>query len=325
MNESPYPPPPLAVEYVRKYAECMNRYDVEELKEELIIELEKYAGLQREHVEFFPGSSYILLLMVALARVHNIEVIVPHPTFHALYPVLRGFNVNYTRVDLTSKFELDKQALLKLSENKLVYLANPNNPTGNILVEDPGYVSKLARVAKYVFIDEAYYEFSGLTVKNLVVEHENIAVLRSLSKAFSLAGARFGYLLASKRLKERLNSFRMWFETPITTQAAALGALKDRRYAERVVEEIKVTRDYVRRKLLEAGLWSAESRANFILVDLGKSCDEVWKKLSEHGILTLCLGLVKDLANYGNYLRVTIGKPNDMDLFLEKILEVPRT
>ncbi|MEM1528875.1 MAG: histidinol-phosphate transaminase [Desulfurococcaceae archaeon] len=322
MNESPYPPSALAVEYARKYVEYMNIYDVEGLREELIVELEKYTNLPREHIEFFPGSSYILLLMVALAKAQNIEVVLPHPTFHALYPVLRSFNANYAYVKLTQRFELDKQVFLRSAENRLVYLANPNNPTGNLLVEDPSYISKLAQVARYVFVDEAYYEFSGSTVKDLVVEHENVAVLRSLSKAFSLAGARFGYLLAGKRVKEHLNSLRIGFETPIMTQAAALGALRDRKYVEKIVEEVKSTRDYVRRKLLEVGLWSPESRANFILVDLGKPCREAWEKLSEHGILTLCLELVKDLVDYGNYLRVTVGKPDDMNTFLEKILEV---
>lgn len=329
MNESPYPPSTLAVEYVRKYAERINRYDVEELREELMVELEGYTGLPREHIEFFPGSSYILVLMVALAKARNIEVIMPHPTFHALYSVLRGFNANYAYVRLTGEFELDEQKFLSLAENKLVYLANPNNPTGNVLVEDPGYVSKLARVAKYIFVDEAYYEFSELTFKDLVVEHGNLAVVRSLSKAFSLAGVRFGYLLAGKIVKEHLNSLRIWFETPVTSQAAALGALRDRRYVKSVVEEIKVTRDYVRRKLLEAGFWSPESRANFILVDLSKPCGEIWKRLSEHGILTLCLELVKDLMDYSSYLRATIGKPKDMNIFLEKVLEIlhafPRT
>lgn len=322
MNESPYPPPKLVVEYISKYVDYANRYDVEELREELVEELEKYTKLPREHIEFLPGSSHALTLMMALAKVHNVDVVLPHPSFHALYQVLKGFNLHYTLVRLTDGFELNEEEFLKLSEGKLVYLANPNNPTGNMLVEDPDYVSKLARVAKYVFVDEAYYEFSVFTVKDLVVEYDNVAVLRSFSKAFNLAGARFGYILAGKKAKDSLNSLRIGFETPIITQAAALGALRDKGYMERVVAEIRATRDYVRRKLLELGFWSPESRTNFLLVNLGKPCSGVWKKLRDHNILTMCLELVEDFADYKNYLRVTVGRRADMDLFLGKLSEV---
>ncbi|MEM1780220.1 MAG: histidinol-phosphate transaminase [Desulfurococcaceae archaeon] len=321
-NESPYPPSPLVVEYVDKYIEYLNRYDVVELREELISELEKYTGLPREYIEFYPGSSHPLTLMIALAKVKGIEVLMPHPTFHAIYPVLRGFKAPYRLVKLEENMELNSERFLRLVEGKLVYLANPNNPTSNLLVKDFDYIEKIAKKAKLVFIDEAYYEFSDFTVKDLVPELDNVVVVRSLSKAFSLAGARFGYVLASGKAMDLLNSLRIGFETPVITQAIALGALRDKAYMKEVVSRIKSTRDHVRLKLLEHGLWSPVSSTNFLFIRLNKPCRGVWNALKGHGVLTMCLELIEDLAEYANYLRVTIGKPEDMELFLEKLLDM---
>jgi len=322
MNESPYPPPRLAVEYVSKYAEYMNVYYVEELREELIEELEKYSGLPREYIEFYPSSSHVLTLMAALAKALDLEVVMPHPTFHVLYPLFRGFRVKYIPIKLSESFELNVEVFLKLAEGKLVYLANPNNPTGNMLLANTDYVAKLAKVARYVFVDEVYYEFSGFTAKDLVPEFDNVVAVRSLSKAFSLAGARFGYVLAGKNAMRALNSLRIGFETPVTTQAAALGALREKAYMERVVREIASTRDYVRGKLAETGFWGPPSKTNFILVDLNAPCRNTWAKLRERGILTMCLENTEDFGEYANYLRVTIGKRKDMEYFLETLLSI---
>lgn len=320
MNESPYPPPKLAVEYASKYLQYMNMYYVEDLGEQLLGELEKYTGVPREHIVFLPGSSHALTLMVALAKVEDTEIVMPHPTFHALYSVLRGFKVPFKLVKLLDGFKLDEDNFLRLSEGRLVYIALPNNPTSNLLVEDLEYISRLARVARYVFLDEAYYEFSGFTAKDLVLEHGNLVILRSFSKAFSLAGVRFGYILAGKGVLKRLNSLRIGYETSIVTQAAALGALRDREYVERVVAEVKANREYVRKKLVSAGFKSPESSTNFVLVDLGKPCKDTWRKLREKSILTLCLELIEDFVGYENYLRVTVGRREDMEFFLETLL-----
>lgn len=322
MNESPYPPPRLAIEYVAKYAELMNFYEVEWLEEELLARLEGYAGAPREYLDFYPGSSYALTLMLAMARARGLEIVTPHPTFHVLYPLFDGFGVVHVRHALSSGFEMDPEGFLRAAEGRVAYIANPNNPTGNILVDDPGYFSRLARVAKYVFIDETYYEFSGFTAKDAALEHDNVVVLRSLSKAFSLAGARFGYAIAGRRAREALASLRIGVETPVTTQAAALGALSDVGYARRLAAEIVSTRELVGRRLAEMGIRNIPSRTNFVLIDVGERCGPVWEGLRARGILTLCLEHARGLEEYANYMRVTIGRPEDMELFLEALGEL---
>ncbi|MEM3763514.1 MAG: histidinol-phosphate transaminase [Desulfurococcaceae archaeon] len=316
-NESPYPPSPLVKEILSKYVDRLNRYEVEELREELLCELEKYTGVSREYIDFYPGSSMPLLLMMIVAKVKNLELLMPHPTFHVLYSLAESFGVSTRLFQLSGSFELNKEKFLRLTDGRLVYLANPNNPSGNLLFEDPDFVKKIADRAELVFVDEAYYEFSGFTVKDLVPELSNLVVTRSLSKAFSVAGARFGYVIAGRRAMNVLNTLRIGYETPILSQAVALASLRDREYMMMVVEKVKFTRDMVRRRLLELGFWSPESRANFLFIRVGEPCGRVWRALREQGVLTLCFDSVKGFENYSEYLRVTVGKPEEMWVFLD--------
>ncbi|MEM0240977.1 MAG: histidinol-phosphate transaminase [Candidatus Nezhaarchaeales archaeon] len=319
-NESPYPPSPVVREILSKYVDQLNRYDVEELREELLYELENYTGVSRNYIEFYPGSSHPLLLMIAIAKVKGLELLIPHPTFHVLYGLAESFGVSTRLFKLSKNFELDSDGFLRFTEGRLVYLANPNNPTGNLLFEDPDFVKRIASRAVLVFIDEAYYEFSGFTVGDLVPMLDNLVVTRTLSKAFSVAGARFGYVIAGRKAMSMLEALRVGFETSILSQAVALASLRDKGYMEMIVERIKSTRDMVRRRLLELGFWSPESRTNFLFIHVGEPCGRVWRTLGEQGILTLCLGNVRGFENYSEYLRVTIGKPEEMRVFLDALL-----
>ncbi|MEM3981224.1 MAG: histidinol-phosphate transaminase [Thermofilum sp.] len=318
MNESPYPPPPLAVEMAKRYASHMNLYEVEHLREELLEELSRYAGVSRRSIDLFAGSSEAISIMLSLARASGVDVVLPHPTFFVVYELARAHGVRLLPVQLSGEeFELRAEELARRAGGRLVYLANPNNPTGNLLVEDAALVARLAARAKYLFLDEAYYEFSGTTFCSDAVELGNVAVLRSLSKAFSLAGARVGYVVASPEMLRALNSFRIGFEVPVISQAAALGALRSRSYASRVVEEVSKTREWFREKLLELGIPTPESRTNFVLAKLPTSCVKVQRRLRRMGFLVMCFDGVPELRRFRQYMRITVGRRDQMEAFLE--------
>lgn len=322
MNESPYPPSRTSVEYVSRYAGLLNLYYEKTLYEELMEELSRYVGADKNFIEVFPGSSAALTLMLTYVKVTGSELVATHPTFHVMYGLARSYGIrtHYLRLRGES-FTLDVEELLRVCEGRVVYLINPNNPTSNLLLEDPDIVGRVASRAKAVFVDEAYYEFSGVTFKDLTAELDNVAVIRSASKSFSLAGARFGYAVLGRGLKKELNSLRIGFEVPLTTQAAALGALKDLQYMKEVVKTIVETREETRRGLEEAGLKTVESRTNFILADLKRPCRELWSELKNRGVVTLCLQNVEELSEFGNYMRISVGRPDDMRLFLKIINE----
>ncbi|MEO3992761.1 MAG: histidinol-phosphate transaminase [Desulfurococcaceae archaeon TW002] len=323
MNESPYPPSRLSLEYINRYSNSLNLYHVEQLYEELLDELSNYVGIDKKFIEVFASSSSILTLMLTYAKIINSGLVLTHPTFHVMYNLLDNYGIQPTYVVLSGKdFVLDVSRLVEVSEGRVVYLINPNNPTSNLLLEDPEVLGKIARRAKAVFVDEAYYEFSGLTFRDLVMEHDNVIIIRTVSKAFSLAGARFGYVIMGEKIKKVLNGLRIGYEVPITTQAAVLGALRDPHYMREVVSKIIKTRENVKKVLTSSGLWVADSRTNFLFVDLGEPCRKYWGLLKQNGILTLCLENIEKLREFGNYLRVTVGKPEEMDLFVEKLLKI---
>ncbi|MGB9816479.1 MAG: pyridoxal phosphate-dependent aminotransferase [Desulfurococcaceae archaeon] len=323
LNESPYPPSRNVVEYVSKYAEYLNLYKHDDLYNELIKELESYTKVDHSFLDIYPGSAAAVTLMLTYTKIIDSELVIVHPTFHAIYSLARNYGVKLVPVKLVGElFELNPSELIKACGNRVVYIVNPNNPTSNILLEDPDIVRRVSNLARAVFIDEAYYEFSGITFKDLVSELPNIVILRTFSKAFSLAGARFGYTITSSELKKTIRKLRIGFEVPLSTQAAALGALRDLNYTREIISKIIETRSWTRRRLADIGLNSVESSTNFVFINMGEPCGRAWSELKEAGILTMCLQNIDDLSEYSNYMRVTIGKPGDMEVFVEKMKQL---
>ncbi len=324
MNESPYPPSSKSVEYLLKYAYEVNKYYVDDLYQELMSELSKYVGEDVSNIDILAGSSEGLTLMLSYAKVKNKRLVTTHPTFHIIYRLANEFEVPLKLIELTDDdFKLEYEELIRNSEDSIVYLINPNNPTSNILIEDPEVLKKVAKKAHALFIDEAYYEFSQKTFKELIHEYENVAIFRTLSKAFSLAGARFGYMLASVKFKNKLSRLKAGFEVPIITQAMALGALKDLTYALDNVRKIIDTREKLKRSLREVGFKTVESRTNFVLIDVGVSCGKVSDRLRELGIYVLCFEKIEPLKNkLSKYIRVTVGKPEDMMEFVKNLIKI---
>ncbi|MGC9186622.1 MAG: pyridoxal phosphate-dependent aminotransferase [Fervidicoccaceae archaeon] len=324
LNESPFQPSPKAVELASKYAPLSNRYDVAELRESLISELSRYSKVESEMIEIYPGSSYCIVLFLIYAKITGLPLVVPFPTFHVLHQLANSYEIAVKAVELKGKeFILNSEELLKLSEGSIVYLSNPNNPTSDLLIEDEDLVSKIASKSKLVLLDEAYFEFSGKTFYNLAYEHDNLVVLRTLSKAFNIAGVRLGYSISSKKAKEIFNKLRVGYEIPIMSQAMALGALKDIDYMRKTVNSIILLRDETRKRLLELGIWSPRSRTNFLFLELPMKCVDVKREIERSNIEVLCLSdMLEFKGRFENWMRVSIGNEEHMNLFVEKIQQV---
>ena len=174
------------------------------------------------------------------------------------------FNISDDFVFDANKFEeqIDK------IEPSLVYICNPNNPTGTSYEVE--YIEKL--LVKYpqtlFLVDEAYWEFSGITAKNLVLKHENILITRTMSKAFALANFRFGYLLASKKNIEYISTIRNPKNITTFAQEAVIGALSDVSYMLDYVAEVnKAKKSFIKDMVLwEKMLKPVEGCGNFVLI-----------------------------------------------------------
>jgi len=166
-----------------------------------------------------------------------------------------------------------------------------------------------------VVVDEAYHEFSGQSVVPLLARHENLVVLRTFSKAMSLAGLRVGYLLASPALVREINKARLPYNLNFFSQAAALAALEQRRELESVVRRLVAMREEMLQALAAMpGVRPYPSRANFILFELlDRDPKAVFDALFNRGVL------VRDVTSYPRLercLRVSIGSPDENAAFL---------
>ncbi len=321
LNESPFPPSPKVVEELARSGYVLNRYYDRELWNKLIKLLSHYAKLPREYVSPYPGSSEALCKLLRLARREGLRAVSLRPGFHAMKDFARVEDVELEYFDLElPSFELDVDKLLKtVDESTMLFIFNPNNPTSNVLIRDPSIVREIASRVRILVIDEAYYEFSGITFAPLVKELGNLVIVRTMSKAFCLAGARVGYVLASPEMIKRLDSLRIKFDIPIPSIAAAVAALQDLDHVKKVVEAIKVMRSRMARELEAMGLRVLPSATNFLFVEVGVRGTEVAAKLREKGIMVTAFD---DPPSIQNFIRVSIGKEDENARFLRALREV---
>jgi len=237
-------------------------------------------------------------------------VLIPVPTF-AMYDITaRALAQNVITVQLASGFELDADLLLeKAKEGKarVIFLACPNNPTGNRF-SDAAVRKILEKAGAAVVIDEAYFSFSGKTWLPHLKHYRNMIILRTLSK-IGFAGLRVGVLAASREIVDELNKIRLPYNINSLSQAAAVTALRHRNVLERQISLLISEREKLYNAFLRMrGVTAYPSETNFIMIRTEKDAENVHQELKRAGIL------VKNLSKSGplkNCLRITVGTPNE--------------
>ena len=201
----------------------------------------------------------------------------------------------------------------------MVFVCSPNNPTGN--AQPVEAVAELAAATSaLIVVDEAYIEFGGESALKLVPDNPNVAVVRTFSKAFAMAGARLGYVLTSPDVVSDLQRVRLPYHMSSLTQAAGITALAYSAEAMSLLEATRAQRDRIDRELRTIeGITVYPSDANFVLFIPPGDAKQVWQGLLDRGVL------VRDLtAVVPNALRVTAGAEHEVDLFLTNLREVVR-
>ena len=257
-------------------------------------------------------------LIQAIILAFGGPVVAPSPSF-AMYEITaRALSQKVVTVPLTDEFDLDADAVIKAAKRikaKVIFLACPNNPTGNRF-SDRAVRKVLEQTKAVVVLDEAYYSFSGKTHLPFLKKHPNMIILRTISK-IGLAGLRVGVLTASKEIVGELNKIRLPYNINTLSQAAGLVALK---HASTLNKQISLLISE-RRKLYNAllrtpGVTPFPSETNFILMWIEKDATKVFQALKKRGIL------IKNLDRPGplkGCLRVTIGTPAENKEFLKNL------
>jgi histidinol-phosphate aminotransferase len=202
----------------------------------------------------------------------------------------------------------------------IVFVCSPNNPTGNAQPFE-WIAAMAARTTALVVVDEAYIEFGGRSALPLVHQHPNVAVVRTFSKAFAMAGARVGYVLTSPEVVTDLQRVRLPYHMSALTQAAGLVALRHADDALSILDGIRGQRDRILRELRAmSGVTAYPSDANFVLFVPPRPAPDVLRGLLDRGVL------VRDLSGaVPNALRVTAGTEDEVGRFLSALAEVLRS
>jgi histidinol-phosphate aminotransferase len=314
MNEMPYPPSPGVVEAAQQGLARLNRYadpaELEALRELLA----GYCEVSRDRVILSPGSD-LLLREVIHTFSQGRRVITISPSFFPTVQAAKQFAAEWLIIRLSPPaFDLNTKILMEVLEGpSLVILDNPNNPTGRLLLDPPAVEALLQQEYVLVVIDEAYYEFSGVTFADRVLDHPRLAVIRTLDKAFSLAGARVGYGIAGEAFQDVLSSFNAFLPRP--SLCAAMEALKRPEDMRENVRRVVGERERLRRALDKLGVHVYPSSASFLLVRTDEPDVVAW--LGDKGVL------VADVSNQlpAGFFRVSVGTPGENDAFVDALAE----
>ncbi|OUR64181.1 histidinol-phosphate transaminase [Methylophaga sp. 42_25_T18] len=320
-NENPLGPSPAAIEAVNAASQELTRYpdgNGFSLKTALA---EKYK-LGVDQITLGNGSNDVLE-MIARAFVSPVDEVMFSQYAFAVYPLVTQA-IGAQAIIAPAKdygHDLDMMLSLVTAKTKLIFIANPNNPTGTHLssTELEQFVKQVPEQT-LVVIDEAYVEY-GEQLENTIdwlAKYPNLIITRTFSKAYGLAGLRVGYALSNPEVADLLNRIRQPFNVNSLALAAATAAVNDDEY----LVKTKHANDAGMAQLLAGfeamGLTSIPSKGNFVTVDVGKKGDDVFDALLHKGVI------VRPVANYGlpRHIRVSIGLKSENQRFLTALAEV---
>lgn len=316
-NENPYPPSPavmkvlaeISVEQLRRYPDPLGNTFCQAAAEA--------NGVGPEYIMCCNGGDDLLTIAFRAFCDKNRAVGYPVPTY-SLYPVLANLQ-NCRAIEIPFDSEFNLPAKLASTGAALTVVCNPNAPSGSIIrVEE--LASLADELSGVLLIDEAYVDFAEQNCADLVKNFDNVIILRSMSKGYSLAGLRFGYAIAAPDLIAGLTKVKDSYNVDAVAVAAATAAIKDQEYFKETIEKVKAERKRLTEKLRALGFEMRDSFGNFVLAG-SKSYKASWiyDKLMKRNIHVRYFGV----PGLDNKLRITVGtreQNNRLLYILNKIL-----
>ena len=308
-NENVYGPSPRVARALQDLKGCHLYPDPDQ--RELRTALAAYTGVDSAHIMAGAGSDELIDLLLRLLLEPGEQIITLVPTFGMYSFSAHVCGGQVIDVQRDAVYDIDVEQVLQAITpgTKVIFVASPNNPTGNLTPTQD--ILRLLESGLLVVVDEAYYEFSGVTMAPLVPEHENLAVLRTFSKWAGLAGLRIGYGIFSPILVRHLMAIKPPYNINIAAQTAALASLADTKYLHDTVQRIVGERERLFDKLAAlSSLRPLPSRANFILCYcLRGNARHLQRALRRQGIYIRHF----DTPLLHNAVRISVGKPEHTD------------
>lgn len=326
-NENPWGPSPKAMEAIEKEIKSINRYPESQLKE-LVSEIARYSDVKDNQVIIGgDGADEIIDVLAKTFIDEGDEFIVPLPSYMYYEYLLQQYGARpvYARWDL-ERNELDVDSIYEAisDKTKMIFLCSPNNPTGTLIGKD--VLSDIAgkNPDVLVVVDEAYFEYSEVTNKDLINEYDNIFIIRTMSKVLGLAGMRIGYGLACSEIIEYMHRIKPVFSLTRLSFVAALNTFRDTEYIAESIRKGIESRQYLYDELSKIDSLNVfPSKSNFMLIDVRKTgftASELALELMKRGIIVRDCTSFKGLDEY--WIRISICTLEEDKKFINIINEV---
>ena len=314
-NENPWPASPKVLEAIGDLtAENLQKYP-EATGDTFRNAAAAVLGIGSENIICTNGGDDLLTLCFRAFCDAGRPVAYAQPTY-SLYPVLAQIqDCELIEIQRDADGSLDELARINAP---LTIVCNPNAPTCEMLSIDS--LAQLAeKLSGVLLIDEAYVDFADDNAIRLIKDFDNVIILRSMSKGYSLAGLRFGFGVAQKPLIDGLMRIKDSYNADVVALTAATAAISDQPYLKSNVEKIKTERDRLTQQLRQMGFEVLDSQTNFILVQSReKNAEDIHEKLKQKNIYVRYFAL----PGLGDKLRITIGTPQQNDTLLAALTEI---
>ncbi|MGI0493132.1 histidinol-phosphate transaminase [Alkalinema pantanalense CENA528] len=318
-NENPYPPSPQAMEVLHKLdGEWLRRYP-DPFAREFCQAVSDALGVPSDWIIVGNGSDDVLNILVrACAEGHDRKVVYPMPTY-VLYRTLSEMQpAEVLEIPYPADFKLPIEELVA-ANGAITFLASPNSPSGHSIPLDD--IRELARrVSGVVAVDEAYVDFAEFSALPLVQEFDNVIILRTLSKGYSLAGLRMGFGIANPKLLEGLFKVKDSYNIDAIATLVGAAAMRDQAYKNACAEKVKTSRAQLAIDLKKLGFTVLDSHGNFVLATppAGSAAADLYLALKDRGIL------VRYFKQPGldDKLRITVGTDEQNQTLLEALISL---
>jgi histidinol-phosphate aminotransferase len=318
-NENPYGPSQLARKAMNDSINASNRYNWE-LLDELIGKIAQKHTVTYQNILLGAGSSEILNLVALYCSKKPGNLIIAETTFDYWTITAENAGLKKIAIPLTTDKKHDLAAMLNAidSDTKLVYICNPNNPTGTICDREAllNFIKEATKRTK-VLVDEAYLDFTDQpSLANLVTENKNLIIAKTFSKIYGLAGARIGYALAHSETINEMSQLQFAINGSVSTIAAsgALASLKDNNFVAETILLNAEARKYTIEQLRNLKIPCIPSHTNFIYFSLENYKKDFFELLEKNTILG-----TKIYEEKGKWSRITIGTMKEMKQFIKAI------
>ncbi len=312
-NENPYPPSPAVLKAIAQISpEQLRRYP-DPLGSQFRTAAAELHGVEPDFIICCNGGDEMLKMALEAFCDESRPITYPVPTY-TLYPVLAAM-LNCRTIEIPFDDEYNLPAKLAGTNAALTIVCNPNAPTGSVIgIEE---LSCLAdEINGVLLLDEAYVDFAQADCVSMVKNFDNVIILRTLSKGYSLAGLRFGYAIAQPELIKGLLKVKDSYNVDAVAIAAATAAIKDQEYFRQTIEKVKTERNRLTERLIEMGFDVPKSASNFVFAGHNsRRAKEIYDKLVERNIFVRYW----DKAGIDNKLRISVGTKEQNDKLLSAL------